>query len=447
MEIVLSNSGSAGLAGVPWRAADRVDGRFGVVHPSLNEIDSCPSDSECEERISSMKVLVFCHKPPWPMVDGGTVATARMAEGLAARGVDVEVLALATPKHPGGGRGPDGIPFDSIEVDTRPRLIPALLNLLRRTPYQLQRFLSSKAVKVLKRRLRESPPDVVQIDGVGVLPYLGAIREAFGGVVIYRAHNVEHQVIRDRAAARGSPLFSGWLRLQAGRLERAEARACREVDGVVAISEAVGGWCKGWARGPVVVIGVGAPVCRKTPTRATAQDLVHLGAMDWPPNREGVLWFVREVWPELRRRHPSLEFHLGGRRSQAFGHEVAAPGVVVDGEIDSAAGYLGDHGLMVVPLLAGSGIRVKIVEGMALAKAIVASPVAVEGLAVDAGRHLLVAEHALQWIEAIERCLSDPQLVAALGAEAFSFARTQFSLPKLSKDLENFYTALATSAL
>ncbi|RLE25272.1 MAG: hypothetical protein DRJ61_19320, partial [Acidobacteria bacterium] len=215
-----------------------------------------------------MKVLIFCHKPPWPMVDGGTVATARMAEGLADCGVDVEVMALATPKHPGGGRCPDGIRFDCIEVDTQPRLIPALLNLMRRTPYQLQRFLSSDATDVLQRRLRESTPDVVQIDGVGVLPYLDAIREVFGGVVVYRAHNVEHQVIRDRAAGKGISLVSPWLRLQAGRLERAEANACREVDGVIAISEAVGAWCKERARGPVVVIGVGVPVGAKAPARA-----------------------------------------------------------------------------------------------------------------------------------------------------------------------------------
>jgi len=394
-----------------------------------------------------MKVLIFCHKPPWPTVDGGTVATARMAEGLAARGVGVEILALATPKHPGGGKCPDGIRFDCIEVDTRPRLIPALLNLLRPTPYQLQRFLSLRAINVLKQRMKESPPDVVQIDGVGVLPYLGAIREAFDGVVVYRAHNVEHQVIRDRAAGRGVSLVSPWLRLQAGRLERAEANACREVDGVVAISEAVGAWCREKARGPVVVIGVGATMCQEAPARATAQDLVHLGAMDWPPNREGVVWFVHEVWPELRRQHPTLEFHLGGRRSQGFGHEVSAPGVVVDGEVDSAEDYLSDHGLMVVPLLAGSGIRVKIVEGMALAKAIVASPVAVEGLGVDAGRHLLVAENAPQWIKAIERCLSDPEFVETLGAEARSFAEQQFSLPQLSRDLENFYTELPKSAI
>ena len=235
-----------------------------------------------------MKVLIFCHKPPWPMVDGGTVATARMAEGLAARGVDVEVLALATPKHPGGGRGPDGIRFDCIEVDTRPRLMQALFNLIGRNPYQLQRFFSPRAVEIVTDRLRESRPDVVQLDGVGVLPYLGAIREAFDGVVVYRAHNVEHQIIRNRAAGRGRYLVSRWLRLQATRLEKEEATACREVDGVIAISEPVATWCRERTRTQVAVIGVGVPDDSNQPARTTVQDLVHLGAMDWPPNRDGV---------------------------------------------------------------------------------------------------------------------------------------------------------------
>ncbi len=376
------------------------------------------------------------------MVDGGAVATARMAEGLAARGINVEVLALATPKHPGGGLCPDGLRFDTLDVDTRPRVPAALLNLLRPGSYQLQRFFSSRVVEIVTDRLRESRPDVVQLDGVGVLPYFAAIREAFDGIVVYRAHNVEHQIIRDRVVGRGKSLVSRWLRLQAARLEKEEATACQEVDGVIAISEPVAAWCREWTRGPVAVIGVGVPDDANQPARTTAQDLVHLGAMDWPPNREGVAWFVREVWPKLRRRHPALKFHVGGRSSERFGSKIAAPGVVVDGEVDSAVDYLGAHGLMIVPLLSGSGIRVKIVEGMALAKAIIATPVAVEGLGVDPGRHLLVAEDSLQWVEAIDRCLSDPELVAALGAEALSFAQEHFSLSQLSRDLENFYTVL-----
>ncbi len=392
-----------------------------------------------------MNVLIFCHKPPWPMVDGGTVASARMAEGLAAQGVNVEVLALATPKHPGGGQCPVGVRFETVDVDTRPRVPAALLNLLRPRSYQLQRFFNLRVVEIVTDRLRESRPDVVQLDGVGVLPYLGAIRKAFDGIVIYRAQNVEHRITEGRASGRGAFLVSRWLRLQATRLEKEEAIACREVDGVVAISEPVAAWCRGRTRRPVAVIGVGLPITANPTATATAQDLVHLGAMDWSPNREGVAWFVREVWPELRRRYPALEFHMAGRCSEGLDAGFSAPGIVVDGEVADAAAYLESHGLLVVPLLSGSGIRVKIVEGMALAKAIVASPVAVEGLGVDAGRHLLVAEDPQQWVEAIDSCLSDPQLVAALGAEARSFVQEHFSLSELSRDLENFYNALTQS--
>lgn len=392
--------------------------------------------------VRRMRVLIFCHKPPWPKVDGGTVATAHLAEGLAVRGVEVKVLALATPKHPGGGCPPENIEVETVHVDTRPRAIPALLNLMRRKPYQLQRFFNHRVLEVVMKRVREFRPEIVQLDGVGVLPYLDNIRTVFDGVVVYRAHNIEHQLIRDRVSGRGASAVSWWLRLQADRLEREEAAACREVDGVVAISDRVADWCKNQTRGPVAVIGVGVSVAASPPTRATAQDLVHLGAMDWPPNREGVAWFVREVWPEVKRRHPELKFHIAGRRSGDSGQELRVPGVVVDGEVDSAAHYLAGHGLMVVPLLSGSGIRVKIVEGMALAKAIIATPVAAEGMGVEEGRHLLIAEDSRQWIETIDRCLSDPELVATLGAEAWLFAEEKFSLSNLSQDLENFYTAL-----
>lgn len=365
-----------------------------------------------------------------------------MAGGLAARGVEVKVLALATPKHPGGGVSAEDIEVETVHVDTRPRLFPALFNLARGNSYQLQRFFSPRAFDAVTESVRSFRPDVVQLDGVGVLPYLGAIRASFDGVVVYRAHNVEHQIIRDRSSGECSFPVSWWLRLQAGRLEKEEVAACREVDGVIAISDPVADWCRNQSRRPVVVIGVGVSVAPNPPAPATAQDLVHLGAMDWPPNREGLAWFVREVWPEIIRRHPGLSFHVAGRRSREFATEVLAPGVVVDGEVDSAEDYLSSHGLMVVPLLSGSGVRVKIVEGMALGRAIIATRVAAEGLGAEEGRHLLLAEDSRQWIDTIDRCLSDPELVCSLGAEARLFAENRFSLSNLSKDLENFYTAL-----
>jgi len=386
-----------------------------------------------------------CHKPPWPKVDGGTVATARMVEGLAASGIEVNVVALSTPKHPGVGRAPGGIVMETIPVDTRPRVVPALANLTRKGSYQLERFFTPQVHHFVTERVRDFRPDIVQLDGVGVLPCLADLRSVFSGVVVYRAHNVEHQIIRDRSMASRKRLARWWLSLQAIRLEKEETAACRAVDGVVAISEPVAAWCRRRTHRPVTVIGVGVSVGDDPPLPPHAGDLVHLGAMDWPPNREWVTWFVDEVWPEIRRRHPGLEFHLAGRRSEPFGKKISGPGVVIDGEIDSVEEYLAGRGLMVVPLLSGSGIRVKIVEGMALGKAIVATPCAIEGLGVEPGRHLLVAEDRRQWVETIDRCLSQTGLVASLGSAARSFAEEHFSLPKFTRDLESFYTALTKS--
>ncbi len=386
---------------------------------------------------------MFCHKPPWPMVDGGTVATARMVEGLVDRGVEVEVIALATSKHPGGAGIPGAIRCDEVEVDTRLRISGALANLFRPTPYQLDRFFDRSVLEFLRDRLRRSEPDVLQLDGVGVLPYLQYLRGVFEGIVIYRAQNAEFRIARDRARALRAPV-SWWLNRQADRLERMEAAACREVDGVVAISEPVAAQCREWTEKPVTVIGVGVPVVG-TPQVATAGDLVHLGAMDWAPNREGVGWFLREVWPEVRRRHPQLDLHLAGRRSEILEREASGTGVVIDGEVDNVADYLLNHGLMVVPLLSGSGLRVKIIEGMALGKAMIASPVAAEGLGVEDGRHLLVADDAPQWIAAIDRCLGDASLVAGLGIEAHAFARSSYLISDLSGALEKFYRLLAKS--
>lgn len=135
---------------------------------------------------------------------------------------------------------------------------------------------------------------------------------------------------------------------------------------------------------------------------------VFVGALDYRPNVDGIVWFCNEVWPEVRLRRPDARLALVGRRPVAAIQRLnAIAGVTVVGQVPDVRPYLGSATIAVVPLQIARGVQNKILEALAMGKPVVASPEAVEGLGVTSGSQLMVAEHSLDWVELITRLLED----------------------------------------
>jgi glycosyltransferase involved in cell wall biosynthesis len=141
--------------------------------------------------------------------------------------------------------------------------------------------------------------------------------------------------------------------------------------------------------------------------------------MDYRPNAEGACWFIREVWPTLRRCQPDLTFNIVGRNpTPAVRRLGEVPGVRVMGEVPDVRPYLAAASAAVCPLRTAWGVQNKVLEAMAMARPVVASPAAVEGLHVTVGEDLLQADTPEQFAAAILSLLTDAELRKRLGASA-----------------------------
>jgi glycosyltransferase involved in cell wall biosynthesis len=399
------------------------------------------------EASTKVKVLLVSPKPPWPTVDGGTFAIARMAEGLAASGHRVRVLSAATSKHPGGGVVPPGIASESVTVDTSVRPLRLLASLPSGAPYATARFASAAFESRLEALLREESWDVVQLEGLGTYPLAGRIRRLSAASLVVRAHNVEHALFRERASRSKNPAAAAFLGLEARRVERLETETWRLAHGVAAISPEVAATCAEVVSAPVALVPVGVEVPDAPPPAGDPGSIVHLAAMDWWPNREGLAWFLAEAWPLVRRVRPQATLRLAGRGMSGFARQAAAVGVVVEGEVPDAAAFLRSGAILVVPLLSGSGVRVKVVEAMAQGRAVVATPRAIEGLGeVVPGEHLLVGDGAAGLAAALVRALDDPSLVAGLGKAGWRLAAERFSAPAVARLATSLYHSLPFGA-
>lgn len=173
--------------------------------------------------------------------------------------------------------------------------------------------------------------------------------------------------------------------------------------------------------------------------------VIFIGALDWSPNQEGLDWFLGKVWPILAKRHPELEFRIAGRRMPNSYNNKRGKQIKVLGEVDDAYDYMLSGAIMVVPLLSGSGMRVKIVEGMALGKAIVCSEVAVEGIPATNGEHCFIENSPKAFANAITTLVERPNMIKVLGKNAQKLARKHFDNKEITQALLAEYQKLVAA--
>jgi len=150
-----------------------------------------------------------------------------------------------------------------------------------------------------------------------------------------------------------------------------------------------------------------APGDFANPYAAGEKALVFCGAMDYWPNIDAVQWFAAEVLPALRARDPALRFVIVGARPAPEVQALAAqPGITVTGTVPDVRAYVAHAALSVAPLRVARGIQNKVLEAMAMARPVLVTPQALEGIEAEVGRELLLAADAAQWIEAAASALA-----------------------------------------
>ena len=402
--------------------------------------------------------------------------------GLAEAGHRVTVLAANTPKHYQRADvldhlGPR-VRLVTVDVDTHLRPLPALRNLLRSDlPYTLERFISLALLARLVELTLADKVDVVQFEGTFVAWYAGQLNQALqarGLAVgqqprfVLRTHNVEYTIWEMLASRTGNPLKKWYLQKIAQRLQAFEHWMLHRVDAVAAITEEDATRLRSmYYRGlpaPVSAAAVaglprlGAPafavipasfnLARLAPALAPAQPrtVFLIGSLNWLPNLEGLDWFLREVWPPVHAELPDLALHIAGSYPPAYLTQ-RPPGqdnIFVHGFVESAPAFMQQYELMLVPLLSGGGMRVKIIEGMALGKAILSTPIGAEGIAVRDGHDIVLRDSAAAWQQALRDYYHGRLPVAGLGAAAAATAAEVYDTRRVTQRLESLYAQALT---
>lgn len=395
-----------------------------------------------------MKILQVTNKVPYPVKDGGAIACMNLTRGFAVLGHEVTVLSMNTAKHhidiseiPESIK--DWAEFRLVDVPAKISFLPALYNFIfTGKPYNAMRFVSKNFVKELMQLLQEKKFDVVQLEGLYVCPYIPVIRKYSDAKIIYRAHNIEHEIWK-----RTSKLSKGFTRLYlknlAKRIKRFEKNILNSYDLLVPITERDGEILeKIGNEKPMHVSPTGIDTTALVPHSKNLEhpSVFHIGSLEWAPNQEGLIWFVQKCWPQINRRFPDLKFYVAGRNAPDWLiRKIKGPNIIFKGEVTDAYEFMNSKSIMVVPLFSGSGMRIKIIEGMALGKPIVSTTIGTEGISTTSGKNIMIANNEDEFARQIQNLICKNEIYDQISRNAIEYIHEQFDNMAIADELTDFY--------
>ncbi|MGE3513169.1 MAG: glycosyltransferase family 4 protein [Vicinamibacterales bacterium] len=381
-----------------------------------------------------MRILFLTETVPYPLDSGGRIKTYYTLQALSSVH-EVHCHAFIRETAQAVAQEPLQRVAASLTLHLVPRsvgreMLFAVKSLLTGAPYTVVRHFDPSVMRTLEAATREKRFDAVYCDHLSMMTY--GLRLALP--ILHDAHNVEHEIVRRFAGtARGLRRIAAELEWRYVR--RYEGRVYSRCSLIYAVSEvdarqirAMGGPAPRIAVVPIAV-DAQSPV-PATPWR-NGPEVLFVGALNWPPNRDAVQYLINEIWPLVLSRMPSARLTVVGRGAL----DSTSPNVTFTGWVEDVAPYFAAARVLAVPIRSGSGLRVKILESLARGVPVVATSVGMEGIAARSGEHLIVADDSQSFADGLVRTLQDDGLVRQLSIEGRCLAAERYDRSVIARQL------------
>ncbi|MBQ7984201.1 MAG: glycosyltransferase family 4 protein, partial [Bacteroidales bacterium] len=397
-----------------------------------------------------MNILQFCYKPPYPAVDGGTIGMHSISEGLVNLGCKVKILTFCSDKNP---FNKSLLPSNYIQtynpeavyVNLKPNIFDAFLYILIARSYIVERFVTSEMKKKLIRILKSEDFDIVQIESINLAPYIPLIRQHSKSKIAFHCPNVEHLIWQRIYKNEKKNIFKRWyLKNTAQNMKFYELNNINNFDVIFPVTDKDAQYFK---QAGCIKPCIGVPIGFHTTQEITDvmqedNSLFHIGSMNWFPNQQGIKWFLNEVWQHILHTAPQVKLYLAGRHMPAWLQNGTWQNVDVVGEVADSTLFMCSKRIMVVPLLSGSGIRIKILEAMSLGKTVVATTIAAEGIMYTEGQDIIIADTPEEFALAVKRLIEDKEYCDRIGENARKLIKEKYGTNIVAEQILNYYNQM-----
>jgi len=336
------------------------------------------------------------------------------------------------------------LPLDVPARRSRQEYLSFFRHLLSATPYSINKYCRPEVGRVLRQSIRGQQYDAAICDFIlaaAVFPWTMPCPK------IIFTHNVEALIWRRHVEVAENPLWKWVARREYHTMARFERRYLAQADHVLAVSKKDREFLSTWVEpGKITVIPTGVDTDFFSPALVADEhpdSLVFSGAMDWIPNEEGMMFFMEQILPLIRREIPGTTLKIVGRNpSEKLRLAARQHAVEVTGRVDDVRPHVRGCGVYVVPLRVGSGTRLKIFEAMAMGKAMVSTSLGAEGLPVADGENILLADEPQEFAHKTAWLLRNPAERARLGAAGRKLVAQYYSWATVSLYFDEMFSQL-----
>jgi len=359
--------------------------------------------------------------------------------------IEVKVVSVTTPKHPVVQSDEfldyqTATRFEAVFINTKTTVFKALNSFFKRTSLQADRFFSKKMVQKLETILAQEQFDVVIVESVFVGKYIETIRKHSQARILLRVHNIEHLIWKRLAQQTKNQLKKWAYHYLSTSLKRFEFSLFKKIDGYIPITEVDHQFFK--KRFPTLSskmipfsINLSAYPIRNHQIDEKRISFFHMGSMNWHPNVEGISWFLENVWEKVAAQYPQIRLALAGKGNQAlFGHKKMKNVQVFD-FVENAQQFMNEHDVMIAPLFSGSGMRIKIMEGMALGKPVITTTIGAEGIEITDKENILIADTPEAMAQIITFCTTHVKKCEEIGKNARKLIENNYTQERITQDL------------
>lgn len=396
-----------------------------------------------------MNILLITPQIPFPLVDGGKKSIFGLIKYFSKRGHSIDLLTYR--KHFELSASIDSLKQyctpHILDIQTDNNILDAVWNIFSPIPYNFAKYNRREMKNYLIDLLKAKNYNIVQVHNSHMAWVIEVLKRIQNIPTVLRQENVEMMIMQRFAENEKNLLIKNYAKIQLNKLFKYEPQLCERFDKCIMISKHDENILKSLnpkIKTCTIPSGVDFDDLEIYNSPKVKYSLVHIGNLDWLPNRDSLQWFVSEVFPDIVSEFPHSKLYVygGGDYKKIKIETHAKPNVIFKGYVENIWQEISDKSLAVIPLRVGSGIRIKILEMLAHGQPIITTEVGKEGIDVQDSNELLIAYSKKDFIDKVRVFFREEHIGQQLSEKGKKFVKKNYDWNNIIAEFEKVYAQL-----
>ncbi len=392
-----------------------------------------------------MKILQISPQISFPPNSGGRLSIYGITKSLSERGHEITFVCYIenrVSENDTNELKKICNPF-FIDWDVNNKIRTAIPNLFSKTPYNISKYYSKKLESFIYKYFESNKVDVVHIDHLHMSWVIDVIRKISDVPVILREHNLELKIMKRYFDEQTNIMLKYYAGIQLKKFTSYEPNQCEKFDSCLMVTEEDEKSILNYnprIKTKVIPIGVDKKIFDMRKSDIIPYSIFHIGSLEWQPNYDGLLWFIKNVYPTIVEKFPMTKLYVYSKGTERLKiSNKQKENIIIRGYVDNIWEEVLDKQVLIVPLSVGSGMRVKIVEMLAAGQLIVSTSIGKEGIDISDGKHIFIADSCETFIQKIIDIFENRINIDSIIRNGKNIIKEKYSWEKIAEDIEIEY--------